>query len=337
MIKKITILFYLLLVSCSQNTESTNKYLDYSSKEDKLSGGVKIVQIQTPSGKFNVWTKRIGNNPTKKVLLLHGGPGANHEYFQAADSYFPKESIEYYYYDQLGSSFSDKPKDNSLWTIERFVDEVEQVRLGLGLNENNFIILGHSWGGILGIEYALKYQDKMKALIISNMVPSIPDYIKYANEVLAPKLDSIVLKKIREYESAEDYTNTEYLSLIEEYYYPKHVLRMPLDQWPSPVTRSMAGLNYDIYLKMQGPSEFGVVGDALLKDWDRKDDLKKLKIPVLTIGGKYDTMDPKQMEWMSSEVQNGSYLHCPNGSHWSMYDDQETYFSGVTKYINSLP
>ena len=337
MIKKITILFYLLLVSCSQNTESTNKYLDYSSKEDKLSGGVKIVQIQTPSGKFNVWTKRIGNNPTKKVLLLHGGPGANHEYFQAADSYFPKESIEYYYYDQLGSSFSDKPKDNSLWTIERFVDEVEQVRLGLGLNENNFIILGHSWGGILGIEYALKHQDKMKALIISNMVPSIPDYIKYANEVLAPKLDSIVLKKIREYESAEDYTNTEYLSLIEEYYYPKHVLRMPLDQWPSPVTRSMAGLNYDIYLKMQGPSEFGVVGDALLKDWDRKDDLKKLKIPVLTIGGKYDTMDPKQMEWMSSEVQNGSYLHCPNGSHWSMYDDQETYFNGVTKYINSLP
>lgn len=337
MIKKITILFFLLLVSCNQNNESTNKYLDYSSKEDKLSGGVKIIQIQTPSGKFNVWTKRIGNNPTKKVLLLHGGPGANHEYFQAADSYFPKESIEYYYYDQLGSSFSDKPKDNSLWTIERFVDEVEQVRLGLGLNENNFIILGHSWGGILGIEYALKYQEKMKALIISNMVPSIPDYIKYANEVLAPKLDPIVLKKIREYESAEDYTNTEYLSLIEEYYYPKHVLRMPLDQWPSPVTRSMAGLNYDIYLKMQGPSEFGVVGDALLKDWDRKDDLKKLKIPVLTIGGKYDTMDPKQMEWMSSEVQNGSYLHCPNGSHWSMYDDQETYFNGVTKYINSLP
>ena len=198
MFKKILFLLSLLTISCGQNLDSTNKYLDYSSKDDKLSGGVKMIEIETPSGKFNVWTKRVGNNPTKKVLLLHGGPGANHEYFQAADSYFPKESIEYYYYDQLGSSFSDKPKDNSLWTIERFVDEVEQVRLGLGLNENNFIILGHSWGGILGIEYALKYQDKMKALIISNMVPSIPDYIKYANEVLAPKLDPIVLKKIRE-------------------------------------------------------------------------------------------------------------------------------------------
>ena len=337
MFKKILFLLSLLTISCGQNLDSTNKYLDYSSKDDKLSGGVKMIEIETPSGKFNVWTKRVGNNPTKKVLLLHGGPGANHEYFQAIDSYFPKESIEYYYYDQLGSSFSDKPKDQSLWTIDRFVDEVEQVRLALGLDENNFIILGHSWGGILGLEYALKHQNRMKALIISNMVPSIPDYIKYANDVLAPKLDPSVLKKIREYENAGHYTNNEYLGLIEEHYYPKHVLRMPLEEWPNPVTRSLAGLNYDIYLKMQGPSEFGVVGDALLKDWDRKNDLKNLKIPVLTIGGQYDTMDPKQMEWMSTEVQNGTYLHCPNGSHWSMYDDQETYFNGVTEYINSLP
>ena len=337
MFKKILFLLSLLNISCGQNLDSTNKYLDYSSRDDKLSGGVKMIEIETPSGKFNVWTKRVGNNPTKKVLLLHGGPGANHEYFQAIDSYFPKESIEYYYYDQLGSSFSDKPKDQSLWTIDRFVDEVEQVRLALGLDENNFIILGHSWGGILGLEYALKYQNRMKALIISNMVPSIPDYIKYANDVLAPKLDPSVLKKIREYENAGDYTNNEYLGLIEEHYYPKHVLRMPLEEWPNPVTRSLAGLNYDIYLKMQGPSEFGVVGDALLKEWDRKNDLKNLKIPVLTIGGQHDTMDPKQMEWMSTEVQNGTYLHCPNGSHWSMYDDQETYFNGVTEYINSLP
>ena len=337
MFKKILFLLSLLTISCGQNLDSTNKYLDYSSRDDKLSGGVKMIEIETPSGKFNVWTKRVGNNPTKKVLLLHGGPGANHEYFQAIDSYFPKESIEYYYYDQLGSSFSDKPKDQSLWTIDRFVDEVEQVRLALGLDENNFIILGHSWGGILGLEYALKHQNRMKALIISNMVPSIPDYIKYANDVLAPKLDPSVLKKIREYENAGDYTNNEYLGLIEEHYYPKHVLIMPLEEWPNPVTRSLAGLNYDIYLKMQGPSEFGVVGDALLKEWDRKNDLKNLKIPVLTIGGQHDTMDPKQMEWMSTEVQNGTYLHCPNGSHWSMYDDQETYFNGVTEYINSLP
>ena len=261
----------------------------------------------------------------------------NHEYFQAVESFFPKESIEFYYYDQLGSEFSDKPKDDSLWTTERFVDEVEQVRRSLGLNENNFIILGHSWGGILGIEYALKYQKNLKALIISNMVPSIPDYIDYANNVLAPQLEPDVLEKIRGFENSGDYTNPQYLELVQNNYYPKHVLRMPLEKWPSPVLRSASNMNYDIYLKMQGPSEFGVVGDALLKDWDRKNDLKKLEIPVLTIGGRYDTMDPKQMEWMSKEVQNGTYLYCPEGSHWSMYDDQETYFNGVVSFINNLP
>ena len=334
--KNLLLLISICLLSCKSPNKS-NSYLDYSGRSDKLSGGVKIIPINTPIGKFNVWTKRIGNNSSKKVLLLHGGPGANHEYFQAIESFFPKESIEFYYYDQLGSEFSDKPKDESLWTIERFVDEVEQVRQALKLNSENFIILGHSWGGILGIEYALKYQKNLKALIISNMVPSIPDYIDYANNVLAPKLDPEVLKKIRKYESAEDYTNPEYLSLIENHYYPKHVLRMPLENWPNPVLRSLTKLNYDIYLKMQGPSEFGVVGDALLKEWDRKNDLKKLKIPVLTIGGEHDTMDPKQMEWMSGEVQNGTYLYCPKGSHWSMYDDQETYFNGVTDFINALP
>ena len=334
--KKLLLLIAICFSSC-QSPNISNSYLDYSERSDKLSGGVKIIPINTPVGKFNVWTKRIGNNSSKKVLLLHGGPGANHEYFQAIESFFPKESIEFYYYDQLGSEFSDKPKDESLWTIERFVEEVEQVRKALKLNNENFIILGHSWGGILGIEYALKYQKNLKALVISNMVPSIPDYIDYANNVLAPKLDPEVLKKIRKYESSEDYTNPEYLSLIENHYYPKHVLRMPLENWPNPVLRSLTKLNYDIYLRMQGPSEFGVVGDALLKDWDRKNDLKKLKIPVLTIGGEHDTMDPKQMEWMSKEVQNGTYLYCPKGSHWSMYDDQETYFNGVTDFINALP
>ena len=334
--KKLLLLISISLLSC-QSPNKSNSYLDYSGRSDKLTGGVKIIPINTPLGKFNVWTKRIGNNPSKKVLLLHGGPGFNHQYFQAFESFFPKESIEFYYYDQLGSEFSDKPKDESLWTIDRFVDEVEQVRQALNLNSENFIILGHSWGGILGIEYALKYQNNLKALIISNMVPSIPEYIDYANNVLAPKLDPEVLKKIREYESAEDYTNSEYLSLIEKHYYTKHSLRMPLDQWPDPVTRSLNKSNFDIYLRMQGPSEFGVVGDVVLKEWDRKNDLKKLKIPVLTIGGEHDTMDPKQMEWMSNEVQNGSYLHCPDGSHWSMYDDQENYFNGVTGFINALP
>jgi len=180
---------------------------------------VKIIKISTEHGDFNVWTKKVGNNPTKKVLLLHGGPGANHQYFKGFESYFPGEEIEFYYYDQLGSTLSDNPQIEELWSIEHYVEEVEQVRKALGLNKDNLIVLGHSWGGILGIEYALKYQKNLKALIVSNMVPSVPDYNSYAKNVLALKLDPEVLKEIRGYEAVEDYTNERYLKLIHDNYY----------------------------------------------------------------------------------------------------------------------
>ena len=117
-------------------------------------------QITTPVGTFNVWTKRIGNNPALKVLLLHGGPGATHDYFEAFDSFFPAAGIEYYYYDQLGSGRSDNPDDSSMWDVNRFVDEVEQVRSALDLGPDNFVLLGQSWGGILAMEYALAHGEE---------------------------------------------------------------------------------------------------------------------------------------------------------------------------------
>ena len=113
------------------------------------SGGVKVIPIKTPAGDFNIWTQRIGNNPKIKVLLLHGGPGATHEYFECVSSFFPREGIEVIYYDQLGSGNSDHPegKGDLLWETDRFVEEVEQVRTALGLNKDNFYLLGSSWGG----------------------------------------------------------------------------------------------------------------------------------------------------------------------------------------------
>jgi len=338
----LVITLILLLPSCKNNQEPNitnakkSNYLDYSNRDDKLSGGVKMIPIQTTAGEFKVWTKRVGNNPTMKVLLLHGGPGATHEYFEVFDSYFPNAEIEYYYYDQLESAYSDQPNNRILWSVERYVDEVEQVRKALGLNKDNFYLLGSSWGGILGMEYALKYQKNLKGLIVSNMMASIPDYVKYANDVLGPQLPTEVLKEIRALEAKGDYKNPRYSELIFTNYYPKHVLRMPLEKWPDPVNRAFANINPDLYVTMQGPSEFGVVGDARLKNWDIKKLLSKISIPTLTIGGAYDTMDPEHMEWIASEVQNGQYLHCPNGSHLAMYDDAEIYFKGLIEFIKSV-
>ena len=331
------VLLGLCISSCNfSNQNSHASYYDTTGRTDVLSGGVKMIPKKTEKGTFNVWTKRVGNNPRIKVLLLHGGPGATHEYFECFDSFLPQEGIEYYYYDQLGSAYSDNPNDTSLWNIPRFVEEVETVRKALGMDSTNFFLLGHSWGGVLGIEYALKYQQNLKGLIISNMVPSIPDYVKYANEVLGPQLPKEILSQIRAFELKGDYTNPNYLKLINDYYYPQHVIRMPVNNWPNPVVRAFARINYPLYLRMQGPSEFGVVGDAVLKNWDRKADLPKIKVPTLSIGGEFDTMDPKAMEAMAKGVQNGTYLYCPKGSHMSMYDDQQTYFTGLINFIKKV-
>jgi proline iminopeptidase len=343
MIKRPYIIYAaILFFSCNTSSDSMvaesikSSYLDYSDRDDKLSGGVKMIPIQTPVGEFNVWTKRTGNNPTMKVLLLHGGPGATHEYFESFDSYFPNAEIEYYYYDQLESAYSDQPNDSNLWSVERYVDEVEQVRKALNLNADNFYLLGSSWGGILCMEYALKYQHNLKGLIVSNMMASIPDYINYANDVLGPQLPPEVLSEIREMEASADYSNPRYSELIFKHYYTEHILRMPLEEWPDPVNRAFAHINPDLYVTMQGPSEFGIVGNAKLKDWDIKAELPKISVPTLTIGGKFDTMDPEHMKWIASQVQNGQYLHCPNGSHMSMYDDAEIYFEGLIKFIKDV-
>ena len=330
----------LILSACNTSnpvaSNAANNYHDTTGRTDIFAGGIQMIPIQTVKGTFNVWTKRIGNNPKTKVLLLHGGPGATHEYFECFDSFFPQEGFEYYYYDQLGSAYSDNPNDSSLWNIDRFVEEVETVRKALKMDSSNFILLGHSWGGILATEYALKYQRNLKGLVISNMVPSVPEYNAYANNVLAPKLPKDILAKIRSYEAKEDYTNPTYLQLIADNYYPEHVLRMPPATWPDPVKRAFAKMNYPLYLQMQGPSEFGIVGNASLKNWNRKPDLNKIKVPVLSIGGEFDTMDPKAMEEIAKLVQNGQYLYCSKGSHMSMYDDQQTYFTGLIKFIKGL-
>ncbi|WP_426058300.1 proline iminopeptidase-family hydrolase [Hymenobacter sp. B1770] len=297
-------------------------------------GGVQIIPITTPKGKFNIWTKRFGNNPKVKVLLLNGGPGATHEYFECMESFLPKEGIEFIYYDQLGCGRSDDPKDTAMWSLPRYVEEVEQVRQALNLDKTNFFLLGHSWGGILAAEYAFKYQQNLKGLIISNMMMSCPDYGRYAQEVLAKQMKPEVLAEIRKIEARKDFGNPRYMELLMPNFYAEHVLRLPLDKWPEPVSRAMAKTNQSLYVTMQGPSEFGIAGK--LANWNRVPDLPKLTVPVLSIGGQHDTMDPEHMRMVAQKVKNGNALICPNGSHMSLYDDQQTYFTGLIKFLKSV-
>ena len=314
--------------------QAETRYLDYSGRDDALSGGVKMIPIRTPKGDFKVWTKRVGNNPKVKVLLLHGGPAATHEYWEACDSYLPAAGIEYFYYDQLGSAYSDQPNDPELWEIERFVDEVEQVRQELDLNHSNFYLVGHSWGGILAIEYALRFQHHLKGLVISNMMASVPAYNEYANKVHKPGIEPGAMAEIERIEAAGEFTDPRYMDLLVHHHYVHHVLRMPADEWPDPVNRAFAKLNYPLYVLMQGPSELGAKGKLVA--WDRTGDLDRISVPTLVIGATHDTMDPKHMEMIAGRIPKGRFHLCPNGSHMAMYDDQQIYFEGLIGFIRDV-
>jgi proline iminopeptidase len=311
-------------------------YLDYSGREDVLGGGARRIPVDTPRGAFHVWVKRIGNNPRLRVLLLHGGPGSTHEYLEACDSFLPAAEVEYYYYDQLGSGFSDQPDEPSLWELDRFVDEVEQVRQALGLDRDSFVLYGQSWGGILGIEYALAHQQHLRALVISNMMASVPAYNAYAEQVLMPVMDQAKLAEIKALEAAGKIEDPRYMELLTEQHYVHHVLRLPPAEWPDPVQRGFAHINPAIYVSMQGPSELGISADAKLARWDRFADLASIEVPTLVIGARHDTMDPAHMEQMAAALPQGRYLYCPDGSHLAMYDDQQVYFAGLVDFLHSV-
>lgn len=325
-----------LIYSCnsavdrSAGNTTVAEYFNYGETAVQ-SAGIKMIPIKTDVGEFKVWTKRFGNNPRIKILLLHGGPAATHEYLESFQSFFPQEGFEFYEYDQLGSYYSDQPTDSSLWTTERFVEEVEQVRQALGMNKDNFYIYGNSWGGILAMEYALKYQENLKGLMIGNMMSSIPEYALYQQKLHA-KMRPEAVDSIKSFEAAGQFTNPDYQRLLMTEYYSKHICKLP--EWPEAINRAFKHLNYPIYLMMQGPSEFSVSGRLL--NWDRSKDLNKITVSTLTIGATHDTMDPDHMKWMSTQVKNGRFLLCPDGSHMCMWDDQKNFFPGVIKFIRDV-
>ena len=232
--------------------EVKSNYLDFKTAGKFQAGGVQMIPLKEG---YKVWTKRFGNNPRIKVLLLHGGPALTHEYMECFESFLPMAGIEFYHYDQLGSYRSDQPDNDSLWTIERFVEEVEQVRQALGMNADNFYLFGSSWGGILAMEYALKYQQNMKGLIVSNMTADFDKYEAY-NSKLRAKMRPSLIDSLLAFESKNDYGNPKYQELVFEEYYTKHILMLPSAEWPEPVLRSFSHVNGHVYEYMQGPSEF---------------------------------------------------------------------------------
>lgn len=290
-------------------------------------GGTRMLAVV--DGKYKVWTKRVGRGPVK-VLALHGGPGGNHVMLEALEYFLPEAGVELYFYDQLGCGYSDRPDDRSLWTLERYIQEVDEVRRGLGLVD--FVLYGHSWGGILGLEYALAHQQHLRGLVISNMTAGMTSLGKHLAVLKEQMLSPEKLAELNALEAQQAYESPEYERIMLEDLYTQMGCR--LKPWPEQVTRSFTDTNHTIYNLMQGKSEFLMTGT--LKDWERWDRLHEIRTKTLTIGARYDEMDPADMKKMAEMVQHGTYAYCPNGSHTCMWDDQKVYFQQLLSFLKSV-
>ncbi len=319
------------IYACNQSPKSSDKTAPSGTKDtayEVKTGGSKMIQVD---GKYHVWTKKIGTGKIK-VLLLHGGPGFTHDYFECFEDFLPKEGIEFYYYDQLGTGNSDIPTDTTLWNISRYVEEVEQVRKGLGLD--NFYLLGHSWGSMLAMEYLDKYQNHVKAAVLSNMTAGIQSYVTYTAKL---KVQFLTPKEIATYDSLDQrkaYDTPEFQNLLMNKLYTHVICQIPLENWPEPLMRAFKKANQSIYIQMQGVDEFHVTGN--LKNWEMWDRLPNIKVPTLVIGGMNDEMNPDDMKKEGRLIPNSRTYLCPNGSHLSMYDDQQNYFTNLIGFLKDV-
>ena len=320
-----------ILFACNQHRQPSAKFMPTeksNSTTEIKAGGSKMILID---GKYNVWTKKIGEGKMK-VLLLHGGPGFSHDYMECFESFLPQEGMELYYYDQLGCGNSDKPQDTSLWNIPRYVEEVEQVRKGLGLE--NFYLVGQSWGGMLAMEYLHKYQSHVKGAVLSNMTASAPSYVKYTSKLKQQILSPQDIATYDSLDKLKAYNTPQFENLLMNKLYTKVVCRLPLEQWPEPLMRAFKKVNSIIYIQMQGVDEFHVTGN--FKDWDMWDRLPNIKVPTLVLGAMYDEMNPEDMKREGRLIPNSRTYLCPNGSHLAMYDDQQNYFKSLIGFLKEV-
>lgn len=273
----------------------------------------------------SVWTQRRGSGATK-VLLLHGGPGFSHDYMNCFADFLPQAGYEMYFYDQLGCGLSDRPNDTSLWTLPRYLDEVEEVRLALGLDQ--FVLVGHSWGGILGIEYALKYGSRLSAFVLSNMTASFSDFAAYTSQ-LKQTLPAAVRESLLALEQAGKDGSDEYGTILQRELYTRYICR--LKPWPVGLTHSFEVANGTIYNEMQGPNEFVITGN--LASWNRWADLPKIAVPTLVMGARFDEMNPRSIEREAQRIPSAEIFLSKTGSHLAMWDDQKNYFAALLKFL----
>lgn len=293
--------------------------------------GTKIITLDNG---YHLWTNTQGEGDIH-LLALHGGPGGNHEYWEDAAEQLKKQglNVQVTMYDQLGSLYSDQPDYSDpeiakkYLTYEYFLDEVDEVREKLGLD--NFYLIGQSWGGLLVQEYAVKYGQHLKGAIISSMVDEIDDYVKHVNALREKTLSKEAVDFMKDCEAKNDYSNPkyqEYVQVMNENY---------IDRKQPSKLYHLKDLGGDaVYNAFQGDNEFVITGK--LKDWHFRNQLKNIKVPTLITFGEHESMPLATGKKMAELIPNAKFVTTPNGGHHHMVDNPDVYYKHLADFIREV-
>ena len=278
---------------------------------------------------YKTWYRIMGEReePGKfPLLVLHGGPGATHDYLEPLEA-VATTGRRVIFYDQLGCGKSATPSNPSLWTVGLYVAEVDAVRQALGLDRVH--ILGHSWGGMLGMEYALTQPAGLLSLTVADSPASMRQWVAEANRLRA-ELPPDVQETLRKHEEAGTTDDDEYQEAM-MVFYRRHVCR--LDPWPDYVRRTFAHLaeNPEVYHTMNGPSEFHVIGT--LKEWDIVDRLGEIRVPTLVISGRYDEATPAIAEPVHRGIPGSAWVPFEHSSHMPHAEEPERFIRVLDDFL----
>jgi len=275
-----------------------------------------------------VWYRRLGEGDALPVLLLHGGPGAAHDYMLPLAERL-SEHRPAIVYDQLGCGRADRPDDTSLWTVDRSVTEVDQVRAALGLDRCH--LLGQSWGGWLAIDYMARGPAGVAGLVLASTSASIAQFVAGARRLI-DALPEPHRTALQELGARGEYDHPDYRAAEQEFY-RRHLCRM--DPWPEALVRSSDQMEGNqVYATMNGPTEFDVIGR--LRTWDRTPDLGRIDVPTLITCGRYDEITPACSETIAEGIPDARVVVFEESAHVAHLEEAEAYAGTVEEFLESV-
>lgn len=276
---------------------------------------------------YRLYYKSYGNSNTETVLCLHGGPGNSHVYILPLKD-LAERGFRVVFYDQLGCGKSEFPKNLELYSIERGVEEVEEIRKSLGLGRIHLV--GHSYGGLLAMAYALKYQRHLKSLVTTGGFANVPLLMRETTK-LRNRLPLKVREALTKFEERGEYNNPEYLEAV-NVFYKRHLCRLPV--WPRELLYDIDHTNTLVYSTMSGPNDLICTGG--IRYWDQTYELKKIRVPTLITGGRYDEVSPLVARSIHKEIKRSKLVLFEKSSHLPMWEERAKYINELATFLSNV-